>query len=119
MVWDGRCRVMDWMTACVGDPLSDVARTGLLLIYAEPPDGHPSPGILTRIYRRFFFRVYERTYRGLTGAKRSEIRRWEIPVTAARLCEGVPETELRRVYALLKKKLRKYKTTRGKFSFPV
>lgn len=107
MLADGRCRVMDWMTACIGDPLADVARTRLLLIYAEPPEGHPPSGIAERIFRRFLCIAYIRAYRKLTGAKSAGIRRWEIPVAAARLSEGVPETEKKRVYALLKNRLRK------------
>lgn len=107
MVSDGRCRVMDWVTACVGDPLADVARTRLLLIYAEPPEGHPPSGVAERIFRRLLCITYVREYRELTGAKSADIRRWEIPVAAARLSEGVPETEKKRVYALVRKKLRR------------
>lgn len=103
MVSDGSCRVIDWMTACVGDPLSDVARTGLLLIYAEPPDGHAPSSIFAGASRRFFFGLYKREYMKRTGSKNADIKRWEIPVAAARLCEGVPETELKRVYMALRK----------------
>ncbi len=98
---------MDWMTACIGDPLADVARTRLLLIYAEPPEGHPPSGVAERIFRRFLCIAYLRAYRKLTGAKSTDIRRREIPVAAARLSEGVPEVEKKRVYALLRKKLRR------------
>ena len=105
MVADGCCRVMDWVTACIGDPNADVARTRLLLIYAEPPDGHPSSGVAERIFRRLLWIAYSGEYRKLTGAKSADIRRWETPVEAARLCEGVPETEKRKVYARLKKQL--------------
>jgi hypothetical protein len=103
MISDGYCRVIDWMTACVGDPLSDVARTGLLLIYAEPPDGHTPSSIFAGASRRLFFRLYKSEYLKRTGSKNADIKRWEIPVAAARLCEGVPETELNRVYLLLQK----------------
>lgn len=106
MLSDGRCRVMDFMTACIGDPMADVARTRLLLIYAEPPDGYAPSGLADRVYRRLFCRIYERDYCKLTGSKIADIRRWTIPVAAARLSEGVPEKEINRVYTLVKNHLR-------------
>lgn len=102
MISDGHCRVIDWMTVCVGDPLSDVARTALLLIYAEPPDGHKPSSIFAGASRRFFFGMYKREYLKRTGSKNTDIKRWTIPVAAARLSEGVPEAELKKVYKVLR-----------------
>ncbi|MDR0963622.1 MAG: phosphotransferase [Clostridium sp.] len=34
---DDQYCVLDWMTACKGDPLSDVARTGIILKFAKIP----------------------------------------------------------------------------------
>jgi len=105
MISEGCCRVIDWMTACVGDPLSDVARTGLLLIYAEPPDGHTPSSIFASASRRLFFALYKMEYRKRTGSKNADIKKWAIPVAAARLSEGVPESELKKVYMVLRRML--------------
>jgi hypothetical protein len=90
----GKPFVLDWMTAARGNPLADVARTSVLLKWAQPGPGTPAlfkvllAGIRTR-----FFEHYIRHYLELTGAQREDIERWELPVMAARLMEWIPKEE--------------------------
>jgi len=81
--------VIDWLDASAGPPAADVARTVLLLRFA---DGGP----LVRTLGRAFERLYLRIYRRERPLDTSLVRRWELPVAVARLTEDVSGTRLRR-----------------------
>lgn len=81
--------VIDWLDASAGPPAADVARTVLLLRFA---DGGP----LVRILGRAFARLYLRAYRRDRTLNPSLVRRWELPVAVARLTEDVSRVRLRR-----------------------
>lgn len=90
---DNQAVVIDWMTACRGDKLSDVARTGVMLKYADIPI---KSKILKKIMRKFQNRIcqeYLKEYISITGAQIAEIEKWEYPIMAARLREWVPKSE--------------------------
>lgn len=95
--------ILDWMTACAGDPAADVARTGLILLTSELPGGLPRP---LRLYverrRRKLHAAYLAEYCRLTGMTRARIDAWRLPVAAARLTERRPEAENARLLALLR-----------------
>jgi aminoglycoside phosphotransferase (APT) family kinase protein len=86
--------VIDWENAACGDPLADVARTLLLLdagyIYAGPA--------ATRAMRRAFIAAlrgwYLRCYRQLRPYNPATLAAWDLPVTAARLSEGIGPEEV-------------------------
>lgn len=81
--------IIDWTNATIGHPLADVARTLLMLNTPYiPPETPAKP--LVRIVKRLFHDTYLKHYLRLTGASLDEIRRWMIPVAAARLLENVP-----------------------------
>lgn len=85
---DGKEVVIDLMTACVGDCLSDVARTSILLKYSEVP----MKSIILRSGIRFMqkrlLHNYLNEYIKITGASIGDILQWELPIAAARLTNG-------------------------------
>ena len=105
MISSKQCYVIDWMTGCMGDPLSDVARTSLILNYAEIPRVPFVVNILAGVLKKSINKIYLRKYVASTGASISDIKKWELPLAAARLCEWVPDGESKRLFALVKKKL--------------
>jgi Ser/Thr protein kinase RdoA (MazF antagonist) len=81
--------VIDWLDASAGPPAADVARTVLLLRFA---DGGPHVRLLGRGLGRFYLWAYRRE----RPLETSLVRRWELPVAVARLTEDVTEVGLRR-----------------------
>ncbi|MEO8285728.1 MAG: phosphotransferase [Chloroflexota bacterium] len=86
-------RIIDWENATTGSPLADVARTSLVLqtahltldasILTEP--------VIAAIER--FRQIYLNEYIARSGANRTLIDAWHIPVAAARLHEGITTEE--------------------------
>ncbi len=80
---------IDWMNSAIGHPLADVARTLLMLSSPYiPPETPAKP--LVRLLKGLFRHTYLARYVQLTGVTLEEIKRWMIPVAAARLTEEVP-----------------------------
>ena len=108
MVSDGQCRVIDWMTACIGDPLSDTARTVLLLSFAEIPKAPVWVNLLAKAFQKKVCKFYLSEYLKLTGTKYADIQQWQLPLAAARLREWIPESESKKLVLLIKKELGKH-----------
>jgi uncharacterized protein (TIGR02172 family) len=85
--------VIDWMTACIGSPAADVARTSLLLsIGAKAAGKQVRP--LIRIAIKLYHRTYLHRYSVLEPEPIKEIARWSPVIAAARLSENIiPERE--------------------------
>jgi uncharacterized protein (TIGR02172 family) len=85
--------VIDWMTASVGSPWADVARTSLILsIGAKGAGKQVSP--IIRIAIKLYHQTYLNRYRMLNPDKENERNRWMTVIAAARLNEDiVPERE--------------------------
>lgn len=81
--------VIDWLDASAGPPGADVARTVLLLRFADD-------GPHVRVLGALLSRLYLLAYRRERPVSQSLVRRWELPVAVARLTEDVPRTRLRR-----------------------
>jgi uncharacterized protein (TIGR02172 family) len=85
--------VIDWENAALGDPLADVART-LMVFRASVVYSHSAA---TRVFKRgvlqYMVSLYLRRYRQLRPFDSERLRAWELPVTAARLSEGVEPEE--------------------------
>ena len=97
--------IIDWMTGCVGDCVSDVARTALILNYAEIPRVPFFINMLAGWFQKSICRRYLREYMNSTGVSISEIRKWELPLAAARLCEWVPDGESKKLLELVRRRL--------------
>jgi aminoglycoside phosphotransferase (APT) family kinase protein len=81
--------VIDWENAALGDPLADVARTLLLLRAIVVYEPSPPARLVKSAARTAFSALYLRRYRQLAPFDPARLARWELPVTAARLSEGV------------------------------
>jgi Ser/Thr protein kinase RdoA (MazF antagonist) len=80
--------VIDWMTASLGSPWADVARTSMLLTIGVKAAGDMvSPAI--RLLSGLFHRTYLNRYRSLVPDGQAELARWLPVIAAARLAEQI------------------------------
>ena len=91
--------IIDWNTACTGNPLADVARTSLLLRIGEVP-GFIARRRLIEALRGMAHSFYLNRYLKLNGDVGDELKAWSHPVAAARLGDDIPE-ERERLLALV------------------
>ena len=95
--------VIDWSNALRGDPMADVARTRMMLRLGEPPPGTSfALRLMALIGRNLLLSLYQRSYRRARPLDMAAVKRWEIPIAAARLAEGIEE-EVPRLLALLER----------------
>ncbi|MBI4570957.1 MAG: phosphotransferase, partial [Chloroflexi bacterium] len=96
--------VIDWTNATRGDPAADFARSLLLGRLGELPPGAP---LLIRAGAKFARRLlldsYVRSYRRNGRLDAALATRWEAPVAAARLREGI-ESENPKLLRLLEER---------------
>ena len=97
--------VLDWLTACSGDPAADIARTCILLKYGEIRNGDRIARLILRVTKVCAGRAYLRSVLRLSGITRHEIEQWILPVAAARLSEWLTEHEKERLLKLIHGKL--------------
>lgn len=94
MINDGNVKIIDWMTACIGDEASDVARTCIMLKYSQGPNETPrSKKKLIKIFQKKLYTNYLSEYLKISTLNIHDIERWECVVAAARLNEWLPESE--------------------------
>lgn len=85
-----RPSVIDWPSACSGDPDADVAQTNILHRFARPREGVTGlERLAVGIGRRAFARRYIRRYQSLRALDTSAVAAWETVCAAARLGLGV------------------------------
>jgi aminoglycoside phosphotransferase (APT) family kinase protein len=82
--------VIDWTNATRGDPDADFARTLLMIRIGDPP---PSAPLVVRVGAKFARRLllwgYTRAYRRIRPVSDFAASRWDVPVAAARITEGI------------------------------
>ena len=82
--------IIDWITACRGDPLADVARTCVLLSVGHVPYGGQFLRTWVNLFRNRLRHAYIAQYLALNpGMKYTDITTWMVPVAAGRLKENV------------------------------
>jgi uncharacterized protein (TIGR02172 family) len=77
--------LLDWMTACHGDPHADIARTLLMaqgFLFAIPSDWHAA--------LQSFIDRYLARYREIRDISLQELKAWRLPIVIARLNENIP-----------------------------
>jgi Ser/Thr protein kinase RdoA (MazF antagonist) len=79
--------VIDWIDACAGPALADVARTCVLLCAYAATAAQPDP---VRQFVRTFHDAWIAHYLTLTGASRADIAPWIPLIAAARCTENIP-----------------------------
>ena len=86
--------VIDWMSACRGNPVADVARTTLMFRMARVPEYYSSETQqAVDLARRSFYEAYLSAYLARRPFPVDEIQAWIPVLAAARLCEGIVEEE--------------------------
>jgi Ser/Thr protein kinase RdoA (MazF antagonist) len=102
---DGRYFIIDWSGAARGDPAADYARSQLLLRLAAPPPGAPFLiRTLAGVAGGMLLRAYRHGYRGHRAVDEERVRRWQVPVMADRLVDGIEE-ERPKLLELLEERL--------------
>jgi len=86
--------IIDWATATKGNPLADLARTSLLLQIGEPPPGIPPlMRWVIKNGRTIFYNYFINNYFRIRPNGKEEFIRWQLPITAARLNDGIKEEQ--------------------------
>ncbi len=86
--------VIDWPGAMRGNPLADMARTTLLVLYSElPPELPGREEIMQK--RELFYQTYLEHYQTFSGLDLAELKSWMPIVAAARLRDNIPAEEAR------------------------
>jgi thiamine kinase-like enzyme len=99
--------VIDWITATVGAPAGDVARTYYILRHAKPI-GKLSiwDKIKVKLFQTFISRQYLKNYLKHSKLTMKQINEWELVTIAGRLAENIPHEKsyiLTRIKKLLSK----------------
>ncbi|HPH97080.1 MAG TPA: aminoglycoside phosphotransferase family protein [Anaerolineaceae bacterium] len=84
--------IIDWMTACSGNPLADVTRTSMILSIGIKGAGKQISPLL-RLFSSLFHQVYLDRYFKLTSGKKAEMDLWMPVICAARLDEKIPSEQ--------------------------
>jgi len=85
--------IIDWMTACSGNPWADVARTSMILTIGAKRAGKQVKPII-RILINLYHQTYLKHYQNLIPDKYNEFRKWLPVIAASRLDEHIePERE--------------------------
>lgn len=92
--------VIDWNCVTRGNPLGDVARTVLLLRNAHAATREPKRREAVRRFVARLLDAYLTRYFELTARSRAELEMWRLPMTAARLNEGVEHERRSHILAL-------------------
>jgi thiamine kinase-like enzyme len=85
--------IIDWMTATIGNPLADIARTSVIFKFGVVPEKTYLEKKIIESFRNKFYSEYLKHYIDLSGTSIEQIHQWELPVAAARLIEWPPEDE--------------------------
>ena len=102
MLTGGSSIIIDWMTACKGDGLADVARTGIILNYSEIPRVPRFVNLIFSNIKKKTYKYYLKEYLKTTSTQIEKIRAWEMPIAAARLREWIPEKEKQTLLAFVR-----------------
>ena len=91
LISSGNANIIDWIDASRGNPLADVARTSIILRGAAESAQIPNP--VLKMFVKLFHSTYLNRYFRLHSSGQEEYRRWLPIAAAARLTEGIKESE--------------------------
>lgn len=97
--------LIDWMNACKGDACADIARTSILLTYGEVIYASKYQKLMYSLIKYLTYKTYIKEYLKISGKRMEDIRKWELPVAAARLNETLTNHERQKLICLVKKLL--------------
>ncbi len=82
---------IDWYGAYLGNPLSDVARTGIVFCSPAVPRGFPDECAIFYYYQKWIsYWIYIDEYIKLAKVRNEDIDTWQLPAAAARLKDNIP-----------------------------
>ncbi len=82
--------IIDWTTACAGNPVADFARTSLILQLGAPlPSFSLWTRITIRVGRALFHRSYTKRYRRMRRLSPRDVQPWMLPIAVARLGQDI------------------------------
>lgn len=94
------------MTATLGNPLADVARTSVIFKFGDiPEDKSYITKKLVNFFRGKFYKEYIRRYIEISDNHIEEIEKWELPVAAARLMEYLPKREKEKLVSFINERI--------------
>ncbi|WP_168123019.1 aminoglycoside phosphotransferase family protein [Paenibacillus sp. HB172176] len=98
--------MIDWMTAMIGHPNGDAARTLLLMRFGTMPEGTPNHVVeqFSRL-RTQLANDYLKSYMELSNQTMEDIENWLLPVAAARLADWLPGEERIQLVAEIRRRL--------------
>ena len=101
---DGKtATIIDWTTACSGNPVGDFARTSLILQLGALPTGASLwTRVTVRSGRALFYRSYSQRYRLVRRVSQRDFQPWVLPIAVARLGQDVT-TERDQLLALIER----------------
>lgn len=102
MVTEDKYYVIDWMTACAGDPAADVARFVLLMTLGEPLYADSAKRMLISAGMNKIKKSYLEKYLFESGFEYEDIEEWLVPVAAARLSERLTDHERENLIQLVR-----------------
>lgn len=76
IIRDGKAIILDWMTACIGDGLSDIARASVILKYSDVPINSKLLKILIRDIKQRVYNKYIEEYTLISKTQIKEIGIW-------------------------------------------
>lgn len=108
VLWvDGERQVIiDWTGVSRGDATADFVRTDLMIRLGDPPPGAMIMiRLLTLVARGYLRRQYTKEYKKHRSLDGDLVSRWEIPVVANRLVDGI-EPEREKLLRILEERLK-------------
>jgi len=82
---------IDWNGAYKGNPLGDVARTGMIICSPAVPNGNPDAVALLLYYTKLLAKwAYIKEYMMIAKVKFEDIDAWMLPVAASKLKDNIP-----------------------------
>lgn len=106
VIWndDGQA-IIDWTGVARGDPTADFVRTDLMIRLGDLPPGSPIViRLLALVARGILRRMYANAYKRRYPLDPNLVARWEIPVVANRLADGI-EPERPKLLRILEERL--------------
>ncbi|MDP4094625.1 MAG: aminoglycoside phosphotransferase family protein [Bacillota bacterium] len=108
---DGKLVAIDWNSAYLGDPLSDVARTCIIMKSPSIPDGISEIMSIPIMYTKWLtYSTFVSEYMKIAKVKIEDIEAWMLPAAASRLKDKIPG-ETKWLMDMIDKRLDKLKKT--------
>lgn len=107
IIQDKESIIIDWMTACIGNPNADVARTYLLFHYGELQHINRFANKVILLFKKYMGKIYIKEYKRCNKISNHDFEQWLLPVAAGRLIEWISDNEKEQLLKFIRKELLK------------